>query len=170
MEGSQSILANEIVEQYAETYKTNNPDVKVIVGDIRQVCELDLRQTLDLKVGELGLLAGGPSCQGFSVNAPVRTLDDERNHLFKDFLRVAATLKPKAILIENVTGIVQLGKGTVVKQIYNALHFRICSRAISFSNEPDNGTVSSDVIALSSPHGLFFGNPRGQALSGATNR
>lgn len=121
MAGFQAILANEIVEQYAETYKQNNPGVKVITGDVRQVFELDLEQQLSLKVGELDLLAGGPPCQGFSVNAPVRTLDDERNHLFKDFLRVATILKPKAILIENVTGIVQLGKGTVVEQIYKVL-------------------------------------------------
>lgn len=121
MAGFQAMLANEIVEQYAETYKKNNPNVQLIVGDVRHVCELDLRQKLSLKVGELDLLAGGPPCQGFSVNAPVRTLDDERNHLFKDFLRVAAVLRPKAILIENVTGIIQLGKGTVVEQIYNVL-------------------------------------------------
>ncbi|MBD2429591.1 DNA cytosine methyltransferase [Phormidium sp. FACHB-1136] len=121
MAGFQAILANELVDQYAETYRKNNPDVSLIIGDVRKVCELDLKQKLNLKTGELDLLAGGPPCQGFSVNAPVRTLDDERNHLFKDFLRVAAVLQPKAILIENVTGIVQLGKGTVVEQIYNVL-------------------------------------------------
>jgi DNA (cytosine-5)-methyltransferase 1 len=121
MAGFQAILANEIAEQYACTYKKNNPDVQLIVGDVRQLRELNLRQMLSLEVGELDLLAGGPPCQGFSVNAPVRTLDDERNHLFKDFLRVAAVLKPKAILIENVPGIIQLGKGTVVEQIYNVL-------------------------------------------------
>lgn len=66
-------------------------------------------------------MAGGPPCQGFSINAPIRSLDDERNHLFKDFLRIAAALKPKAILIENVPGIVSLGKGTVVEQIYKEL-------------------------------------------------
>ncbi len=121
MAGFQAILANELVDQYAETYRKNNPNVQLIIGDIRKVCELDLKQKLNLKIGELDLLAGGPPCQGFSVNAPVRTLDDERNHLFEDFLRVAAALQPKAILIENVTGIIQLGKGTVVEQIYNVL-------------------------------------------------
>jgi len=121
MAGFQAILANELVEQYAETYKKNNPGVKVVVGDVRQVCELNLKQNLSLQTGELDLLAGGPPCQGFSVNAPIRTLDDERNHLFKDFLRVASVLQPKAVLIENVTGIIQLCKGTVVEQIYNVL-------------------------------------------------
>ncbi|WP_422473327.1 DNA cytosine methyltransferase [Endozoicomonas sp. ALB032] len=122
MAGFKTLLANELVEQYAETYQTNNPSASVVVGDVRSVCELNLKKKLGISSGELDLLAGGPPCQGFSVNAPIRTLDDERNHLFKDFLRVAAALLPKAILIENVPGIVQLGKGTVVEQIYKELN------------------------------------------------
>lgn len=121
MAGFQPLLANELVDQYANTYKKNHPNTKVIVGDVREVCEQNLQKLLELKEGELDLLAGGPPCQGFSVNAPIRNLDDSRNHLFKDFLRVTATLKPKAVLIENVPGIVQLGKGTVVEQIYKEL-------------------------------------------------
>lgn len=66
-------------------------------------------------------MAGGPPCQGFSINAPIRSLNDDRNHLFRDYLRIAESLKPKAILIENVPGIISLGKGTVVEQIYKEL-------------------------------------------------
>ena len=122
MVGFSPILANEIDPIYAETYKRNHPNTEMIVDDIREVCDSNLKKALDLKVGELDLLAGGPPCQGFSINAPIRSLDDERNHLFKDYLRVAEALKPKAILIENVPGIVSLGKGTVVEQIYKELN------------------------------------------------
>jgi len=116
-----AILANELVEQYAATYHENHPEARMLVGDVRLVHELDWQKEFALQPGELDLLAGGPPCQGFSVNAPIRSLDDKRNHLFKDFLRVAAVLRPKAVLIENVPGIVQLGKGTVVEQIYEEL-------------------------------------------------
>lgn len=119
--GFSPILANELVPKYAETYKINHQDTPIIVGDVRQVCEINIKKLLGAKEGEIDLVAGGPPCQGFSINAPIRTLDDERNHLFKDFLRVVASLKPKAVLIENVPGIVSLGKGTVVKQIYAEL-------------------------------------------------
>jgi len=121
MAGYNPVLANELVEAHANTYQKNNENTQVVIGDVRQVCESNLKKQLGLKKGELDLLAGGPPCQGFSVNAPIRTLDDERNHLFKDFLRVASELLPKAILIENVPGIVSLGKGTVVQQIYKEL-------------------------------------------------
>lgn len=119
--GFHTVLANELVPQYAETFKLNHPDTNVVVGDIRNVSEDDLLSKLHLDKGELDLLAGGPPCQGFSINAPVRSLDDERNHLFRDYLRVAKKLMPKFVLIENVPGIVSLGKGTVVQKIYDEL-------------------------------------------------
>ncbi|MCK5681614.1 DNA cytosine methyltransferase [bacterium] len=119
--GFRPLLANEINEVYANTYKLNHPNTHTVVGDIRKICELNLKETLGVSEGEIDLLAGGPPCQGFSINAPIRTLDDKRNHLFRDFLRIAKALKPKAILIENVPGIVSLGQGTVVKTIYKEL-------------------------------------------------
>ena len=121
MAGFSPVLANEIDPIYADTYKRNHSNTEVVVDDIREVCDRNLKKSLGLKVGELDLLAGGPPCQGFSINAPIRSLDDKRNHLFKDYLRIAETLKPKAVLIENVPGIVSLGKGTVVEQIYKEL-------------------------------------------------
>ena len=118
--GFSPVLANELVEQYAHTYQINHPDTKVIVGDVRQVDEKELH-SLVKEYGEIDLIAGGPPCQGFSVNAPVRSLDDPRNHLFKEYLRIVAEIRPKAVVIENVPGIISLGKGTVVEQIYKIL-------------------------------------------------
>ncbi len=127
------LFANEWIPQYAETYKLNHKNTKVVVGDIREVCEINLKESLGVKEGEVDLVAGGPPCQGFSINAPIRTLDDERNHLFKDFLRVVSSLKPKAVLIENVPGIISLGRGTVVQQIYaelEALGYKVKHRIL----------------------------------------
>jgi DNA (cytosine-5)-methyltransferase 1 len=119
--GFTPLLANELVPQYAKTYQLNHTETQVITGDVRQVCEINLKKLLAVNEGEIDLVAGGPPCQGFSINAPIRTLDDARNHLFKDFLRVVSSLMPKAVLIENVPGMVSLGKGTVVQQIYAEL-------------------------------------------------
>jgi DNA (cytosine-5)-methyltransferase 1 len=122
MAGFAPIFANEIEPVYAKTYQLNHPNTEVVIDDIRAVCEQNLKKTLGLQIGELDLLAGGPPCQGFSINAPIRSLEDDRNHLFKDYLRIAEMLQPKAILIENVPGIISLGKGTVVEQIYKELN------------------------------------------------
>lgn len=119
--GFHPLLANELVPQYAETYRINHPETEMVVGDVRAVCEANLKQRLGVQEGEIDLVAGGPPCQGFSINAPIRSLDDERNHLFKDFLRVVSAITPKAVLIENVPGMVSLGRGTVVEQVYKEL-------------------------------------------------
>lgn len=121
MAGFESVLGSDIQPVYANTFALNNPEARVIMKDIRELTERDILDLAGVKPGELDLIAGGPPCQGFSINAPVRTLDDQRNHLFKEYLRIAAILRPKAILIENVPGLVSLGKGTVVKAIYKHL-------------------------------------------------
>lgn len=121
MAGFQPVLANEMVEQYAKTYQVNHPETTVITGDVRHVDEKKLHDLIR-DYGEIDLIAGGPPCQGFSVNAPVRSLDDPRNHLFKEYLRIVAEIRPKAVLIENVPGIISLGRGTVVSQIYKELN------------------------------------------------
>lgn len=121
MAGFESLLGSDIHPTYAATFANNHLGTKVITRDIRELSAQDILELTGLKSGELDLIAGGPPCQGFSVNAPVRSLDDQRNHLFKDYLRIAEILKPKAILIENVPGLVSLGKGTVVEAIYREL-------------------------------------------------
>ncbi len=121
MAGFESVLASDIHPVYAQTFSKNHPATRFIIQDIRKLSEQDILELTGLDVGKLDLLAGGPPCQGFSINAPIRSLDDQRNHLFKEYLRIAGILKPKAVLIENVPGIVSLGKGTVVKAIYKQL-------------------------------------------------
>ena len=74
-----------------------------------------------MRKGELDLLAGGPPCQGFSINAPIRSTDDKRNHLFRDFLRFVEAFAPRAILIENVPGLVSFEHGATLHDILQSL-------------------------------------------------
>lgn len=122
MAGFQSILGSDIHPVYADTFSSNHKNTCVIRSDIRELSEHDILDLTGLKPGELDLIAGGPPCQGFSINAPVRSLDDQRNHLFKEYLRIAEILRPKAILIENVPGLISLAKGTVVEAIIRHLN------------------------------------------------
>jgi DNA (cytosine-5)-methyltransferase 1 len=57
----------------------------------------------------LGLLAGGPPCQGFSTAGPCR-VDDPRNRLVLSFLRLAEALRPQEVLFENVVALRWRGK------------------------------------------------------------
>lgn len=88
-----------------ETYRVNHPEVLVREIDIRRLRPEEVRAELGLKVGELGLLAGCPPCEGFSA---LRTLNgskrvtEVKNDLVLHFLRFARAFEPKSIMLENV--------------------------------------------------------------------
>lgn len=119
--GFHSLFASEFVPQYAETYRRNHIGAEVLTDDIRDVDADVVRQKLGIEKGELALIAGGPPCQGFSINAPVRSIQDKRNHLFKEYLRFVEAFQPRAILIENVPGLVSFEHGATLHAILDAL-------------------------------------------------
>ena len=121
MAGFTPLFASDIHPIYCDTYQYNHPNTYVYRKDIRDLPAEEIAQITDLAEGELDLLSGGPPCQGFSINAPIRTMKDQRNHLFLEFTRIASFLMPKFILIENVPGIVSMGKGEVVAAILHEL-------------------------------------------------
>ena len=119
--GFHGFFANEIITEYANTYKQNHPSTLVTTADIRDLDANDIRKMLHIDREELDLLVGGPPCQGFSINAPIRSILDERNHLFKDFLRFVDVFSPRAVLIENVPGLVSFEEGATLHAILDAL-------------------------------------------------
>jgi DNA (cytosine-5)-methyltransferase 1 len=121
MAGFEVIYANEISPAYSETLQRNHPDTFVSVDDIQNVAVDKVRRSLVLQKGELDLLAGGPPCQGFSINAPKRSTEDRRNHLFWDYLRFVEEFQPKVVLIENVPGMVSFNGGETVNAIVDSL-------------------------------------------------
>ncbi|MDR1206725.1 MAG: DNA cytosine methyltransferase [Peptococcaceae bacterium] len=119
--GFHGLLANEIIPEYAQTYSKNHPGTKVLTADVKTLDPTQILNELHIEREELDLIAGGPPCQGFSINAPVRTMLDERNHLFKEYLRFVDAFAPKAVLIENVPGLVSFEDGETLHAILNAL-------------------------------------------------
>lgn len=64
-----------------------------------------LLEKLGIKKGKIDLLAGGPPCQGFSVQRTVGNDYDERNLLVDDYADLILEILPKFFLLENVPGI-----------------------------------------------------------------
>ncbi len=122
--GFRCLYANDFNRWAVETFKANNPGVLAECKPIEQVDATGLRANLGLRKGELDVLVGGPPCQGFSINAPERVLDDPRNSLVKHYIRFLDELRPKTFLIENVPGMLSLGKGVVFEGILQALRKR----------------------------------------------
>lgn len=119
--GFHCLYANELMARYSETYAENHPATVIDQKDIRKVDAASVRKSLKLSRGELDLVAGGPPCQGFSINAPKRSNSDQRNHLFKEFLRFVDEFQPKVILIENVPGLVSFEGGATLQAILTEL-------------------------------------------------
>lgn len=64
----------------------------------------------------IDVLVGGPPCQGFSL-AGSRNINDKRNTLYTAMVKVADRLKPKAVILENVPGLLLLNEGKAAKRI-----------------------------------------------------
>ena len=62
------------------------------------------------------VLIGGPPCQGFSLAGP-RQIDDSRNKLYRAMVKTAKVLRPNAVVLENVPGMIQLHGGLVKDKI-----------------------------------------------------
>lgn len=74
--------------------------------DVKEFLGSKVHADLRLKEGDLDLLAGGVPCPPFSLAGKRLGKDDERD-LFPDALRIVRALKPKAVMIENVRGILE---------------------------------------------------------------
>ena len=70
---------------------------------------------------KVDVLVGGPPCQGFCAINPNRSVDDPRNLCIDYFLNAVKLFKPTFVLMENVTGLLSLGKGFALKQVCQTL-------------------------------------------------
>ena len=102
MAGFRELLAVEWDDNAVETFKLNFPDVPVYQGDIAKLSVDEVLRITELKIGELDVFDGSPPCQGFST-AGKRQLDDPRNQLFREYVRLLRGLRPKVFIMENVS-------------------------------------------------------------------
>lgn len=106
--GHEIVWANDIFEDAAATYRVN-------IGshiDTRNICTIPSSQIPDCDV-----VVGGFPCQGFSVANWGRTMDDPRNQLFREMVRVVRDKQPRYFVAENVKGLMSMGQGKVLQQI-----------------------------------------------------
>ncbi len=77
------------------------------------IMDLEPEQWMELcgvRPGDIRIFAGGPPCQGFSTANTARSVYDERNQLPLRYLYYAKVCKPDYIFMENVPGLLSLGK------------------------------------------------------------
>ena len=138
--GFQCVGAFEWNEKAASTYQQNlGHDLVVqgfgaVLGDLSLVDPRQVARKLGragIRRGQIDLLAAGPPCQGFSrigrgkLNSLSGKVDaflhDPRNQLYRRALEFVDVLKPKAVLLENVPGIIHLAGTNIAEVICKAL-------------------------------------------------
>ena len=112
-------LAADVDAACALTHRANLPG-SFITADLRETESEQIASAADVAAGQLDLLFAGPPCQGFSMIGS-RVVWDQRNNLFKEVLRLAADLRPRCIVIENVPGLVTLAGGAYLRAILKGL-------------------------------------------------
>jgi DNA (cytosine-5)-methyltransferase 1 len=103
----------------SRTHQANLPGAFLTV-DLRTVDADTVGSAAGVSPGLLDLLFAGPPCQGFSIIGS-RVVWDERNNLFKEVLRLAAELRPRCVVIENVPGLATLARGAYLHAILEGL-------------------------------------------------
>lgn len=92
-EGFEPVLAVEFDRAAATTYATNFGEDHTFFGDIAALP--------NDRIPHADVVIGGPPCQGFS-NLGSKDVDDPRNKLWKEYLRVVTVAKPAVFVLENV--------------------------------------------------------------------
>ncbi|MGG4217174.1 DNA cytosine methyltransferase [Paenibacillus jamilae] len=118
------LYSNDIFKEALETYKQNFPNSVFIHNkDIRKVKEFP----------KADVVVGGPPCPGFSEAGP-RLVDDPRNFLYIHYIRCLMQVQPKFFIMENVKGMLTLGKGEVFHQIrqdFEAAGYRVYHKLVN---------------------------------------
>jgi DNA (cytosine-5)-methyltransferase 1 len=179
MAGYRELLAVEWDDNAVQTFKMNFHDVPVYHGDIAKLSVDECLRMAGIKAGELDVFDGSPPCQGFST-AGKRMMDDPRNQLFREYVRLLRGLQPKVFVMENVSGMVK-GKMKLVfaeilrelrasgykvsARLLNAMWFGVPQsreRMIFIGVREDLPAVPSHPIAECAPFGIEWADTRAQ--------
>ncbi len=105
--GFNIIWANDIDKDACETHR--------MYFSTPTICSNISKITSD-EIPDSDIILGGFPCQGFSLSGP-RKIDDSRNKLYKEYVRIVKEKRPKAFIGENVKGLLSMSDGQIIEAI-----------------------------------------------------
>lgn len=102
--GFDVVAAVEYDPIHCATHEFNFPHCAALCASVSDVTGNDIRSRSRIGKAEIDVVFGGAPCQGFSLIGK-RSLDDPRNRLVYDFVRLVSELHPKYFVFENVKGL-----------------------------------------------------------------
>ena len=106
----------------AMTYMRNQPESRFFCDSIQAISPDEILVGAGLRRGELTALMGGPPCQDFSINNHRRGQDERRAGLVHNYLSMVSMLRPRFVLMENVTGLLSANDGLWVETVHESLN------------------------------------------------
>lgn len=102
--GFDVVAAVEVDPIHCATHEFNFPSCAVIAQSVVGLSAADVRRRAGIGTAPVDCVFGGPPCQGFSLIGQ-RSLDDPRNKLVHEFVRLVAELDARTFVFENVKGL-----------------------------------------------------------------
>lgn len=132
--GFDIVFANEFDSDIANAYKFNHPSTEVVVEDITKI---DLENCFKKFIGNVDIVVGGPPCQGFSQKGQRKTINDERNFLFKHFVKIVEYVRPKYFVMENVPNLLTAENGyfkSEIEQFFSQMGYKLKAGVLDASD------------------------------------
>lgn len=103
-----------------ETFQHNHHNTQILCGDLTDNAFKTRIIETAIQNNVRGIL-GGPPCQGFSLKGKKLGLQDERNFLFREYLKLVGEIQPDFIVMENVKALINTANGYFLNEITQAL-------------------------------------------------
>lgn len=132
--GYNIMLGIDMWKDALKTYEYNHANKNTICGDLANLSAKEVDDAINHQ--HVDVIIGGPPCQGFSI-AGKRIVDDDRNKLYKSFVRMVSYFKPQAFVLENVPNILSIGEGIVKESIikdFSDLGYSVVTKVLTASD------------------------------------
>ncbi|MGB0696341.1 MAG: DNA cytosine methyltransferase [Rhodospirillaceae bacterium] len=150
--GHEVVMANDILPYARDFYSRNLPDTDYLVKDIAEIRSFPKAE----------LLVGCYPCQGFSQGG-ARKANRKINYLYREFDRVLRIVKPKAFIVENVSGMRRSDLSHLLQA--QLIRFRLAGYRVSWQvlNAEDYGVPQERrrifLVGIRSDFGLRYEFP-----------
>lgn len=124
--GFDVLMANDILPYARDVYVANHPATDYVLGNIAKVEHFPAAQ----------LLVGCYPCQGFSQGG-VRNPEARINQLYLEFSRALGKIRPKAFIVENVSGMVRRNFSHLLQdqiKVFTEAGYRVKAKVLNAVN------------------------------------
>lgn len=124
--GFDVVMANDILGYAKDVYEANHPETDYVLSDVQKIKTFPAAD----------LLIGCYPCQGFSQGG-VRDPGAGINKLYLEFARALHLIKPKAFIVENVSGLVRANFRHLLKdqfKVFKEAGYDVSSEVLNASD------------------------------------